>query len=95
MFKALFGTVVPSVYLVLAIIFWEGLLGGSTYVNAFYNMARDVHPVYREFSMGAVALADTLGITVAGVSALFITPALCGWQVAHGNELCRNVKANP
>lgn len=90
----MFDVVLPSVYLVLLVILWEGLLGGATYVNAFYNISVDVHPTYREFSMGVVALADTLGITVAGISALFIGPALCQWKIAHGNDLCRNIKAN-
>lgn len=43
---------IPSIWIVFAIILWEGLLGGATYVNAFNNVAREVEPVYREFSMG-------------------------------------------
>ena len=43
---------IPSIWIVFVVVFWEGLLGGSTYVNAFHNVARNVDPLYREFSMG-------------------------------------------
>jgi hypothetical protein len=29
-------------------------------------------------------VADTTGITLAGLTSVFLTPALCRWQVAHG-----------
>lgn len=36
-------------------------------------------PLYhREFSMGLVSISDSLGITVAGVSAIFIHNFICG-----------------
>ena len=81
---------IPSVWILFLVIFWEGLLGGATYVNAFYNIARNVDPAYREFSMGVTAVADTLGITVAGLTSFALTPALCAWQVETGTDLCRN-----
>jgi battenin len=89
--QALLFNILPSIYLVLAVIFWEGLLGGATYVNAFHQIVTKVPEAYREFSMGATALADTLGITLAAISAILIQPPLCQWQVDHGRQLCRQI----
>jgi len=56
----------------LALIFIEGLLGGSAYLNAFSEL-RDFAPLpYREYMMGFAAIADTLGISMAGVTFLFM-----------------------
>ena len=32
----------PSIYIVFAIIFWEGLLGGAVYVNTFAKVGEEV-----------------------------------------------------
>jgi battenin len=53
-----------------------GLLGGAVYVNAFTLLAREVEPQYREFSLGAASVADSAGIAVADVSAVFIQGCL-------------------
>ena len=34
--------VVPSAYVALVFVFWEGLLGGATYVNAFFQISKEV-----------------------------------------------------
>ena len=88
--QAMFGYI-DSVWWISVIILWEGLLGGSTYVNAFANIAADTDPQYREYSMGVAAVADTLGITMAGLSSVFLSPALCQWQVGRGVQLCKQV----
>lgn len=33
---------VPSMYIVFALVLWEGLLGGAAYVNTFYKMSKEV-----------------------------------------------------
>ncbi|KAJ5112703.1 hypothetical protein N7532_000748 [Penicillium argentinense] len=44
---------IPNVYIVFAIIFWEGLLGGLVYVNTFAEISDRVPEEEREFSLGA------------------------------------------
>ncbi|KAF9922634.1 battenin CLN3 protein [Linnemannia zychae] len=81
----------PSIYLVFALIFWEGLLGGATYVHTYIGISKDLDndPRGKEFALGVVGVADGLGILLAGVVSLWLEPALCRWQVAErGVELC-------
>lgn len=33
----------PSIWIVLAVIFFEGLMGGGAYVNSFYAIREEVH----------------------------------------------------
>ncbi|KAJ1961553.1 battenin CLN3 protein [Dispira parvispora] len=85
--QALYGWL-PSVWPVFCIIFFEGLLGGATYVNTFFNIRNDVPLAYREFSLGVVGVGDSIGITLAGLTALWLEPSLCHWQLQEGNPLC-------
>ncbi|KAG0333441.1 battenin CLN3 protein [Podila horticola] len=88
--QALVGFI-PWIYLIFAIILWEGLLGGSTYVHTYIGISRDLEhdPKAKEFALGAVGVADGLGITMAGLVSLYLEPALCHYQVVErGIELC-------
>ncbi|RKP35866.1 protein BTN1 [Dimargaris cristalligena] len=85
--QSLFGWI-PSVWLVFGIIFVEGLLGGATYVNTFFNITHNVPANYREFALGVVGVGDSIGITLAGLTALWLEPSLCRWQQHHDNDLC-------
>ncbi|KAF9998488.1 battenin CLN3 protein [Entomortierella chlamydospora] len=81
----------PSIYLVFALIFWEGLLGGATYVHTYIGISKNLEhdPKGKEFALGVVGVADASGILVAGLASLWIEPALCQWQVVErGVELC-------
>ena len=49
-----------------------GLLGGAVYVNAFTLISRDIDPKYREFSLSAASLGDSLGIAFADVTGILI-----------------------
>lgn len=33
---------IPNFYIVVALTFWEGLLGGAAYVNTFYSISEKV-----------------------------------------------------
>ncbi|KAF9980854.1 battenin CLN3 protein [Mortierella antarctica] len=82
---------IPSIYFIFALILWEGLLGGATYVHTYIGISKDFEhdPKAKEFALGVVGVADGLGILIAGVASLWIEPALCQWQVVHrGVELC-------
>jgi battenin len=67
---------VPSIYIVFAIIFWEGLLGGSIYVNVFYLMSQTFHGEEKEFCLGATSMSYGLSITLSAVLGIFYFPFL-------------------
>ncbi len=85
---------IPSVYLVFAIIFWEGLLGGAVYVNTFAEIMENVPIEDREFSLGATSVSDSGGICVAGFIGMALEVWLCDWQVQHGRDWCRRIKVD-
>jgi battenin len=78
----------PSVYVVFVIILIEGLIGGLVYVSAFADIREEVPVEEREFSLGVVALADSVGILCAGVVGAALETGLCGWQIKHGRDWC-------
>lgn len=80
---------IPSVYIVFAIVFWEGLLGGLVYVSTFAEITDNVPKEDREFSLGATSVSDSAGICVAGFVGMVVEVWLCGWQVDHGRDYCR------
>lgn len=85
--QALF-TILPNIYLVFLIIFWEGLLGGLVYVNTFAEISDQIPPDEREFSLGATTVSDSGGICIAGLLGMLIETWLCSWQLAHGKDYC-------
>jgi len=54
-----------------------GLLGGAVYVNAFTLISKDVDPKYREFSLAAASLGDSLGIAMADATGILIQVCAC------------------
>lgn len=67
----------PSIWIIFAIVFWEGLLGGGAYVNTFYRMSKELPEARRNFALGVVPLGDTVGIALAGALAIPLHNALC------------------
>lgn len=67
----------PSIWIIFAIVFWEGLLGGGAYVNTFYRMSKEVPENRRNFALGVVPFGDTVGIAIAGACAIPLHNALC------------------
>lgn len=65
-----------TIWPVLAIVLWEGLLGGAVYVNGFRLLRVQTRPELREFSLGAASVADTIGIVCASVASIFVECAL-------------------
>ncbi|KAL1901632.1 battenin CLN3 protein [Ceratocystis pirilliformis] len=84
---------IPNVYVVFAIIVWEGLLGGGVYVNTFAKILDEVPLEDREFSLAATTVSDSAGICVAGLVSIVLEVNLCDWQVSQGRDWCRNIKA--
>ncbi|OAP57947.1 protein btn1 [Fonsecaea erecta] len=82
---------IPSVYIVFAIILWEGLLGGLVYVNTFAEISEAVPKEDREFSLSATTVSDSGGICIAGFMGMAFEVWLCNWQVRHGKDYCKKL----
>jgi battenin len=76
--------VLPSFWITFFLVLYEGLLGGGVYVNTFYSITKQVPTAHREFSMGAASVADSFGITSAGIASIFIYNFICH-NFVHGN----------
>ncbi|XP_061444190.1 battenin isoform X2 [Rhineura floridana] len=68
---------IPSIYLVFALVLYEGLLGGAGYVNTFHCVSEESKPEHREFAMGVACTADTLGISLSGAIAIPVHKYFC------------------
>lgn len=67
----------PTIWLIFALVFVEGLLGGGTYVNTYYRMSKEIPDDRRDFALGIVPVADSIGIALAGFLAIPAHNALC------------------
>ncbi|KKA02080.1 hypothetical protein D499_0O00740 [Hanseniaspora uvarum DSM 2768] len=84
---------IESVYFIIFCSFYEGLLGGSSYVNVFLNVNeiyRNSSSHKREFCMGVVTISDSFGILFAALTGLVLEPNLCKHQVANGRNYCKS-----
>jgi battenin len=82
---------IPSVWIIFAIIFWEGLLGGLVYVSTFAEIVEQIPPKDREFSLSATSVSDSAGICLAGLLGMPLEVILCRYQVAHGRNYCKKL----
>lgn len=89
-FQSLFN-IFPTIYIVFAIIFWEGLLGGLVYVNTFAEISEKVEKKDREFSLSATTVSDSGGICIAGILSMGIEVLLCDHQIKGGRDWCRRL----
>ncbi|ODV84434.1 hypothetical protein CANARDRAFT_29282 [[Candida] arabinofermentans NRRL YB-2248] len=85
--QALF-VIIPNIYFLFVLIFYEGLLGGLSYVNTFMLASEKTSLYEREFAMGCVGISDSAGIVLAATLAMFIEPSLCHYQVSHDRPYC-------
>ncbi|KAF7639282.1 Battenin [Meloidogyne graminicola] len=77
-FESLNGlTHLPHILLLMLIIFYEGLLGGSAYVNTFSAIHRTVSKANREFCISFATISDSLGIVLAGFSSIYAHNFIC------------------
>ncbi|XP_077996234.1 battenin-like [Glandiceps talaboti] len=68
---------IPTIWILFALVFYEGLLGGGAYVNTFYRVSTEVEVEYREYCMGVTSMADTCGIAIAAIAAVPVHNKLC------------------
>lgn len=83
--------IIPNVWIVFAIVLWEGCLGGAVYVNTFAEISEAVPAKEREFCLSAVSVSDSGGILLAGFVGLASEGALCRWQVTRGRSWCEGL----
>lgn len=86
--QALTGVVLPNVWFVFVVVFWEGLLGGLVYVSTFRRIGEEVPLQDREFSLAATTVSDSGGILVASFLGMVVETSLCRWQVSRGKDWC-------
>ncbi|XP_055687173.1 battenin [Lutzomyia longipalpis] len=67
----------PSIWLIFAVVFWEGLLGGGAYVNTFYRMSIELSPNRKAFAISVTSVSDSVGIALAGLAAIPTHNAIC------------------
>jgi len=67
---------IPNIWIVFVIIFYEGLVGGAIFVNAFYRAAAEVASETKEFCMSSISFWYSCGILLAGVAGQFTQPWL-------------------
>ncbi|KAK3799217.1 hypothetical protein RRG08_054344 [Elysia crispata] len=77
LFLQVFYRFIPSFWIILAIVLWEGLLGGAAYVNTFYKLTNEIKSEHKEFCIGVATLGDSIGIAVAGIVAIPTHNAIC------------------
>lgn len=80
--------VLKSPWLIMVLIFYEGFLGGASYVNTFLNILERLPPEKREFGLGSVSIADSFGVLIAAVIGIGLEPALCKHQVDNNRPWC-------
>ncbi|KAL0108823.1 hypothetical protein PUN28_014146 [Cardiocondyla obscurior] len=68
---------IPNIWIVFALVLWEGLLGGGAYVNTFYRMSTEIPRSDREVSLGIATMADSIGIALAGWLSMPVHNAIC------------------
>ncbi|VDK77229.1 unnamed protein product [Onchocerca ochengi] len=74
----------PHIWVLFTLILFEGLFGGSSYVNTFIHIHNFAKPDVREFSMSISSLGDAIGIVIAGFASIPIYNYVCGTNLpAH------------
>ncbi|KHN80381.1 Battenin [Toxocara canis] len=61
---------IPHIGIIFALILFEGLFGGSAYVNTFDHIHNFAAPDVREYSLSVGSLGDSIGIVIAGFTAI-------------------------
>ncbi|XP_060846817.1 battenin [Rhopalosiphum padi] len=67
----------PNIYIIFAMIGFEGLLGGGAYANSYHNIMKKVPKERQEFSMAMTSLSDSIGVTLAGLLAIPLHNRIC------------------
>ncbi|KAK7574272.1 hypothetical protein V9T40_011463 [Parthenolecanium corni] len=74
--EALF-MLVDNVFVIFAVIIWEGLLCGAAYINTFYKIQKEERAEDQEVMTGITLVSDNIGITMSGLSVIVIHNTFC------------------
>ncbi|CAI5449929.1 unnamed protein product [Caenorhabditis angaria] len=69
---------IPTIIIIFCLIIFEGLLGGSAYVNTYNKIHKLVEPDIREYSLSAASMGNSIGTNFAA----FISIPLYNWICA-------------
>ncbi|CAI9730598.1 battenin isoform X1 [Octopus vulgaris] len=68
---------IKNFWIIIAVIFIEGIQGGLAYVNTYYRMSQEISAEYLEFSIGVTCVADSMGIAIAGLVSIPAHNSIC------------------
>lgn len=68
----------PSAWIIFILVFGMGCVGGFCYVQTFHRIVRELPVSQHKFSLGMIAIAESFGIAVGGLSAIPIRSFICG-----------------
>uniref|UniRef100_A0A0N5BSN5 Battenin n=1 Tax=Strongyloides papillosus TaxID=174720 RepID=A0A0N5BSN5_STREA len=69
---------IPHIGIIFGIIFYEGLIGGLSYVNTFDHIHKISKQNEKEFSLSVATQGDCIGITLSGFLAIPLHNVICG-----------------
>ncbi|XP_049817176.1 battenin-like isoform X2 [Aethina tumida] len=72
---------IPNFIIMIVLTIWEGLLGGSAYVNTYYTISSEVNEKDKQFSLAITGFGDSIGITLAGVLSMIVHNKICDLPV--------------
>lgn len=78
--------VIPHHYIVVAIMFFEGLVGGGMYVNAFYKLRTTFPEELKSWALGTASVGDAAGVSLAAFVNIFVE---CGIRGLRGEATCK------
>lgn len=73
----------PHIGIIFPILFFEGLIAGSTYGNTFYRIHTEIPPNIKEFAMSTITVSNGLGIVFAAFSAIPLHNFICNQQISR------------
>lgn len=74
----------PNLFAAYVVVVWEGLLGGLTYVNAFYRMRKETPPHLREWALGTATVGDAAGVSLAAFVSIWLESAILIFRAKSG-----------
>uniref|UniRef100_A0A0N4Z2G3 Battenin n=1 Tax=Parastrongyloides trichosuri TaxID=131310 RepID=A0A0N4Z2G3_PARTI len=68
---------INHIIIIMLLVLFEGTIGGKAYVSTFSQIHKKTAMEHREFSLSFVAISDSIGIVMAGFSAIPIHNYIC------------------
>lgn len=80
---------IPSKWVVVGIMLFEGLVGGGIYVNAFYKLRKTMPVRLRSWALGTTSVGDAFGVSVAALINIWLE---CAIRRHRGETGCGETK---